>query len=56
MIVLVEAQGPKHATRGQTQDPLDLEVSAAPHLRYSVPVSGTQCDLDPRPAGTPQHR
>lgn len=55
MIVLIEEQGPKNASRVQTQGLLDLEVSAAPHLRYSVSVSGTKCDLEPRPAGTPQH-
>lgn len=54
MIVLIEAHGPEYANRGQTQGLLDMEVSAAPHLSYSVSVSSTQCDLDPRPAGTPQ--
>lgn len=55
MIVLIEAQGPKWAIRGQTQGLLDLEVCAAPHLSHSVSVSGTKCDLDPGPAGTPQY-
>lgn len=52
MIYLVEAQGAKHAISGQTQGRLDLEVSAASHLCHSVSVSGTQCHLDPRSAGT----
>lgn len=52
MTVLAEAQGAKHTNRGQTQGRLDLEVSAASHLRYSVSVSGTQSDLDSRSAGT----
>lgn len=52
MVVLIEAQGPKHGSRCQTQNFLDLEVSAAPHLRHAEPDGSTQCDLDPRPAGT----
>lgn len=55
-LYLAEAQGGRRAARGQTQGRLDLEVGAAPHLRHSVSVGGTQCDLDPGSAGTPQHR
>lgn len=53
MVVLIEAQGPKYGSRGQTQNFLDLEVSAAPHLHHAEPASSAQCDLDPGLAGTP---
>lgn len=53
MVVLIEARGPKYGSRGQTQNFLDLEVSAAPHLHHAEPASSAQCDLDPGLAGTP---
>lgn len=55
MTVLIETEGPRWANRGQTQGLFDLEVSAAPHLCYSVSVCGTQRDLDAGPAGIPYH-
>lgn len=53
MTALIEAQGPKCGSSAQTQNFLDLEGSAAPHLHHSEPDGSTQCDVAPRPAGIP---